>query len=101
MRSVDFLCLASSSSWVILSQAHLLEVPVTYLGFHGYYLARGPVLLNGCSSKKLMLYGGSKVCILLSLVLYPKHFYCLDWRVPSICTTELSVPNSERDRLSV
>jgi hypothetical protein len=28
-------------------------------------------------------------------------FCCLDWRVPSICVTELGVPNSERDRLSV
>jgi hypothetical protein len=33
------------------------------------------VLPNDCSSEKLMLNGGSKVCSLLSLVLYPKHVY--------------------------
>jgi hypothetical protein len=32
-------------------------------------------LLNGCSLEKLMLNGGSRVCSLLSLVLYPKHVY--------------------------
>jgi hypothetical protein len=36
----------------------LVEVPATYLGSIGYFLAQGPVLLNGCSSKKLMLMGG-------------------------------------------
>jgi hypothetical protein len=39
----------------------LLEVPVTYLGSFGYFLARGPVLLNGCSSEKLMLTGVQSV----------------------------------------
>jgi hypothetical protein len=38
-----FPCLATSSSYVILSQAGLLEVPATYLGSLGYFLARGPV----------------------------------------------------------
>jgi hypothetical protein len=51
------LCSTSSLSCVILSQAGLLEVSVTYLGSLGYFLARGPVLLNGCSSEKLMLNG--------------------------------------------
>jgi hypothetical protein len=37
------------------------------------FLLGGPVLLNGCSSKKLMLYGGSKLCSQLSLVMYPKR----------------------------
>jgi hypothetical protein len=32
-------------------------------------------VLNGRSSKKLMLNGGSRVCNLLSLVLYNKHVY--------------------------
>jgi hypothetical protein len=48
---------------------------VTYLGLLGYYLARGSVLLNVCFSEKLMLYGESRVCNMLSLVLYPKHVY--------------------------
>jgi hypothetical protein len=48
---------------------------MTYLGSLGYYLARGLMLLNDYSSKKLMLYGVSRVCNLLSLVLYPKHVH--------------------------
>jgi hypothetical protein len=44
--------------YAILSQVGSLEVPATYLGSLGYFLARGPVLLNGCSSEKLMLDGG-------------------------------------------
>jgi hypothetical protein len=53
----------------------LLEVPVTYLGSLSYFLTRGLMLPNGCSSAKLMLNRGSRVCNLLSLVLYPKHVY--------------------------
>jgi hypothetical protein len=75
MWSVVFLCLASSLSCAIQSQAGLLVVPVTYLGSLGYYIARGPVLLNGSSLEKLMLYEGSRVCSLLSLVMYPKRVY--------------------------
>jgi hypothetical protein len=67
------LCPASSSSCAILSQPGLLEVPATNLGSVGYFLAWGPVLPNGCSLEKLMLNGGSRVCSLLSLVLYPKR----------------------------
>jgi hypothetical protein len=49
---------------------------MTYLGSHGYFLAQGLVLPNGCSSEKVMLNGGgSKVYNLLSLVLYPKRVY--------------------------
>jgi hypothetical protein len=33
------------------------------------------MLPNGCSSEKLMLNEGSRVCSLLSLVLYPKRVY--------------------------
>jgi hypothetical protein len=69
------LCPASSSSCTILSQAGLLEVPATNLSSIGYFLTWGPVLLNGCSSEKLMLNGGSRVCSLLSLVLYLKCVY--------------------------
>jgi hypothetical protein len=58
-----------------VSQAGLLEVPATYLGSLGSFLARSLVLPNGCSSKKLMLNGRSRVCSLLSLVLYPKRVY--------------------------
>jgi hypothetical protein len=53
---------------------------VTYLGSLGYFLAQGLVLLDGCSSEKPMLMGGGgNVCILLSLVPYPKrvHFTSL------------------------
>jgi hypothetical protein len=39
------------------------------------FLAQGLVLLNDCSSGKLMLNEGSRVCSLLSLVLYPKYVY--------------------------
>jgi hypothetical protein len=53
----------------------LFEVPATYLGSIGYFLARGPVLPNGCSLEKLMLNREFRVCIILSLVLYPKHVY--------------------------
>jgi hypothetical protein len=76
MWSVNFPYLTASLSCAILSQANPLEVPATYLGSLGYFLARGPVLPNGCSSEKLMLKGGgSTVCNLVSPVLYPKHVY--------------------------
>jgi hypothetical protein len=63
------LCPASSSSYAILSQAGLLEVHVTYLRFLGYFLSRGPVLPNGCSSGKLMLHGEGG----------PERAACLAW----------------------
>jgi hypothetical protein len=75
MWSIAFLCLAYNSSFAILSHVGLLEVPVTYLGSLDYFLARELVLLNGCSLEKLMLYGGSRVCSLLSLIMYPKRVY--------------------------
>jgi hypothetical protein len=53
-----FPCLATSLSYAILSQAGLLEIPVTYLESLGYFLARSLVLQNGCSLEKLMLNGG-------------------------------------------
>jgi hypothetical protein len=58
-----------------MSQTDLLEVPMTYLESFGYFLTRGPVLPNGCSLERLMLNEGSRVCSLLSLVLYPKRVY--------------------------
>jgi hypothetical protein len=67
--------LTSELSCVILSHAGLLEVPMTYLGSLGYFLAPGSRVLNCRSSEKLMLNGGSRVCSLLSLILYPKHVY--------------------------
>jgi hypothetical protein len=48
---------------------------MTNMGSFSYFLAWGPVLPNGCSSEKLMLNGGSRVCSLLSLVSYPKRVY--------------------------
>jgi hypothetical protein len=53
-----FPCLATSSTCAILSQAGLLEVPTTYMVSLGYFLARGPVLPNDCSLKKVMLNRG-------------------------------------------
>jgi hypothetical protein len=53
----------------------LLDVPVTNLESLSYFLAWGPVLSNDCSLEKLMLNGDSRVCNLLSLVLYPKRVY--------------------------
>jgi hypothetical protein len=57
-----FPCLATSSTCAILSQAGLLEVPTTYMVSLGYFLARGPVLPNGCSLKKVMLNRGGPEC---------------------------------------
>jgi hypothetical protein len=73
-RSLSF-CPASSSSCTILSHGGLIEVHTTNLGSFSYFLARGPLLLNGCPSKKLILNGGSRVCSLLRLVMYPKRVY--------------------------
>jgi hypothetical protein len=70
-----FPCLTTSLSCAILSQVGLLEVHATYLESLDYFLARGPILSNGCSSEKLMLNRGSRVCSLLSLVMYSKHVY--------------------------
>jgi hypothetical protein len=53
-------------SYAILSQVGLLELPMTYLGSLGYFLARGLVLLNDCSPKKLMLMGGSECAAYLA-----------------------------------
>jgi hypothetical protein len=57
----------------------VLQFYVCFLGSLGYFLAWGPMLLNGCSSEKPMLMGVSIVCSLLSLVSYPKcvHFASL------------------------
>jgi hypothetical protein len=39
MWSIVFLCLTSCSNYAILLQAGLLEVPVSYMGSLGYFLA--------------------------------------------------------------
>jgi hypothetical protein len=62
MWSIVFLCLASCLSYATLSQAGMFEVPVTYLGFLGYFVAWGPVLPDGHPSKRLLLMGGP-VCL--------------------------------------
>jgi hypothetical protein len=49
--------------------------PATNLGSLSYFLAWGLVFPNGSFSEKLMLNGGSRVCGLLSLVIYPKRVY--------------------------
>jgi hypothetical protein len=70
-----FPCLAFSSSCAILSQAGLLEVHAAYQWSLGYFLARSLLLLNGCSSKRLMLARG------------PECVACLAWfRTLSIYT---------------
>jgi hypothetical protein len=61
----------------------LFEVPVTYLGSLSFFLFWGPVLPNGRSSKRLLLIGGSGVCSLLSLVLYPKCAHSASQTLPA------------------
>jgi hypothetical protein len=61
-----FPCLAFSSSCVILSQAGLLEVPAAYRRSLGYFLARSLLLLNVCSSKRLMLTGSPECAAYLA-----------------------------------
>jgi hypothetical protein len=73
MWSVAFLYFTSCSSCATLSQAGLFEVLVTYLGSLIHFPALGPVLPNGRPLDRLLLMGGSNICSLLSLVLYPKH----------------------------
>jgi hypothetical protein len=46
---------------------------VTYLGSLCYFPTWVPVLPNGRSSERLLLMGGSNVCSMLILVMYPKH----------------------------
>jgi hypothetical protein len=57
VASYLFPYLAFSSSCAILSQADLVEVPAAYRGSLGYFLARSLLLLNCCSSERLMLTG--------------------------------------------
>jgi hypothetical protein len=63
--SYIFPYLAFSSSCAILSQAGLLEVHAAYWGSLGYFLAQSLLLLNGCSSKRLMLMGGPECALCL------------------------------------
>jgi hypothetical protein len=73
---VLFPCLPFGLSCAILLLAGLLEVPATYLGSLGYFLAQEPVLLNGCPSEKPMLMGGGPECVA-----------CLAWfHTLSMCT---------------
>jgi hypothetical protein len=55
-----FSCLVFSSGCAILSQMDLLEVPAAYRGSLGYFLSQSLLLLNGCSSERLMLTRGSE-----------------------------------------
>jgi hypothetical protein len=72
---LPFSCLAFSSSSAILSHAGLVEVPASYQGSLGYFLAQSLLLLNGCSSERLMLMGG------------PECAACLAWfHTLSVCT---------------
>jgi hypothetical protein len=48
---------------------------VTHLKSLGYFSCSGSGVLNGCSSKKVMLNGESRVCNLLSQIIYPKYVY--------------------------
>jgi hypothetical protein len=73
-----FSYLAFSSSFVILSQAGLLEVPAAYQESLSYFLTQSLLLLNGCSSKRLMLTGG------------PECAACLAWfHTLNVCTLSL------------
>jgi hypothetical protein len=71
MWSVIFSCLTSSMSCAILSQAGLLEVPMTYLGSLGYFLG----VAERSLPKQANANGRSRVCSLLILVPYPKHLH--------------------------
>jgi hypothetical protein len=63
------------SSCAILSQVGLFEVHEAYQGSLGYFLAQSLLLLNDCSSERLMLMGGTE-CVA-----------CLAWfRTLSVCT---------------
>jgi hypothetical protein len=57
-----FPCLTFSSSCAILSQADLLEVHAAYERSLSYFLAWSLLLLNDCTSKRLMLTGGGAEC---------------------------------------
>jgi hypothetical protein len=54
------------SPLVPVVHAGLLEVPMNYLGSLGYFLAQGPVLLNGYSPEKLMLMGSPECAACLA-----------------------------------
>jgi hypothetical protein len=56
-----FSCLIFSLSYAILSPVGLLEVPAAYQGSLAYFLAQSLLLLNGCSSERLMLMGVQSV----------------------------------------
>jgi hypothetical protein len=75
MWSVTFPCLTFSLSCAILSQSGLLEVPVTYLRSFGYFLARGLVLLHGCTSEKLMLMGDPECAGYLASLTLPAEYW--------------------------
>jgi hypothetical protein len=85
MWYVAFLCLTSCPSYATLSQVSLLEVLVTYLGSLGYFPAWGPVLPDGHPSERLLLtgVGGSGMCNLLSLVIYPKCAHSTSRTLPA------------------
>jgi hypothetical protein len=73
--------LTFSSSCATLSQASLLEVSAAYRGSLGYFLTRSLLLLNGCSSERLMLTGGGGG---------PECAVFLAWfRTLSVCTLSL------------
>jgi hypothetical protein len=70
-----FPCHAFSSSCAILSQVGLFEVHVAYRGSLSYFLAQSLLLLNGCSSERLMLTGSSECAAYLA-------WFC----ILSVCT---------------
>jgi hypothetical protein len=82
MWSIAFFCFTSCLNCATLLQVGLFEVPVTYLGSHGYFPAWGPVLPDRRPSEKLLLMGGSGMCSLLSLVLYPKRAHSTSRTLP-------------------
>jgi hypothetical protein len=58
--------LAFSSSCVILSQVGQLEVPPAYRGSLDYFLSQSLLLLNDCSSERLMLTRGPECAVYLA-----------------------------------
>jgi hypothetical protein len=73
MWYVGFHCFATCPSCATLSQVGLFELPVTYMGFIGHFFCLGSRVAKWPPLRKSIANGGSGMCSLLSLILYPKH----------------------------
>jgi hypothetical protein len=88
-------CYACKKIKFLLSKGPLIGSPLLFV-CGAMHVKKTKVLLSkepSIGSPLLFIRGATRVKSI--------SFYCLDWRVPSICVTKLGVPNLERDRLSV